>query len=200
MSKTWWEARARLLFIVGTLIPGVAAPMSLSAQTAQPWSLQVSGLGSAPFGGGFQGLTNGGGFEGQIRYNHSAFSVGVGGDMTFHTVEGAEDRSTTLAGGFVEPRYVIDIGKDRAAPYLSARGAVSQISIDFGSESSTAVGLLLNGGGGLLLSLNDRVNIDIGATLGYRDLGIIESPLGTFDLGTGSNLIGRLGLAFGLGG
>ena len=200
MFKTHSEASTRLLLLVATtLIVGLVAPAAVSAQTAQHWSLQLSGLGSAPFGGGFQGLTVGGGFEGQIRYNPSAFSIGAGVDMTFHTVEGAEDRSITLAGGFVEPRYVIHIGSESVGMYLSARGAVSQISIDFGSTSSSAVGLLLNGGGGLLFAVHNRVNVDLGATLGYRDLGIIDSPLGTFDLGTGSNVIVRLGLAFGLG-
>ncbi|MGI9628764.1 MAG: hypothetical protein ACR2QM_18155, partial [Longimicrobiales bacterium] len=120
-----------------SILLALATPGFAQAQTAQRVSLQVSGLASAPFGGGLSGLTIGPGFEAQVRYNPSVFSIGIGFDMTFHDVDGA-DRSTTLTGGFIEPRYVIDVGSDRAAPYASARVAVSQTSIEEASSTGTA--------------------------------------------------------------
>lgn len=184
------------LLALGVVITGTERA---EAQTAQRFSLQVSGLGSMPFGGGLSEISLGPGFEAQVRYNPSAFSIGAGFDITFHTVDGT-DTDVTLTGGFIEPRYVIYVGSDRLAPYLSARGAVSQTEVDDGTETATATGFTLNGGGGLLLVLGSRANIDIGATLGYKDVGEAEFSTGIFDLGTGSNLILRLGIAFGLGG
>jgi hypothetical protein len=54
------------------LLPTIAL-----AQSAQPYSLQFSGLGSVPFAGGLTGVQPGPGWEAQIRYNPSAFSWGV---------------------------------------------------------------------------------------------------------------------------
>lgn len=186
---------ATLLALAGVITGAERA----QAQTAQQISLQVSGLGSMPFSGGLSEISLGPGFEAQIRYNPSAFSIGAGFDITFHTVDGT-DTDVTLTGGFVEPRYVIYVGSDRVAPYLSARGAVSQTEVDDGTETATATGFTLNGGGGVLLVLGSRANIDLGATLGYKDMGEAEFGAATFDLGTGANLILRLGIAFGLGG
>jgi hypothetical protein len=48
----------------------------------------------------------------------------------------------------------------------------------------------------MLFRLGDRVNLDAGATVGFKKLGTID----TLDLGTGANAVGRVGLAIGLGG
>ena len=187
---------------MAALLIAFALPFSgqpLAAQTGQSFSIQLSGLGSAPFGGGLASMSLGPGGEVQLRYSPSAFSVGVGVDATFHSVDGTET-DVTLAGGFIEPRYVIFVGSETVAPYISARGAVSQTEVQTEEGTATATGYTLNGGGGLLFVLNSRTNIDVGATLGFKDVGIAEFPSGTFDLGTGANLILRLGIAFGLGG
>jgi hypothetical protein len=105
----------------------------------------------------------------------------------------------TFLGGFLEPRYVLDIGSDNAVLYVSGRAALSQVKITTQNLEATSTGYTLNGGGGLLFRLNDRVNFDAGATLGYKDLG--DVTLGNFviDLGTGANVVARVGLAVGLG-
>ncbi|NNF29439.1 MAG: hypothetical protein HKN73_19585 [Gemmatimonadetes bacterium] len=144
-------------------------------------------------------MSLGPGAEVQLRYNPSAFSVGIGVDATFHSVDGTET-DVTLAGGFIEPRYVIFVGSETIAPYISARGAISETEVKTEEGTATATGYTLNGGGGLLFVLGSRANIDVGATLGFKDVGVAEFPSGTFDLGTGSNLILRVGLAVGLGG
>jgi len=171
----------------------------LSAQSAQMISLQFSGLGAYPFGGGLENVTSGYGWEAQIRVNPSAFSLGAGAEQTFHEVTGVTGRDIIFLGGFVEPRYVLDVGSDNAVLYVSARAAISQIKLQQGSFESTGTGYTLNGGGGLLFRLGSRVNLDAGATIGYKDLGILDLPQGTFDLGTGTNVVGRVGLAIGIG-
>ena len=86
-----------------------------SAQTASPVSLQVSGLWSIPFSGGLSGVSSGPGVEAQIRYNPRLFSIGVGGEISWHDVTGT-DRSVRLTGAFIEPRYVIQTSSESVAP------------------------------------------------------------------------------------
>lgn len=172
-------------------------PASASAQSAQMVSLQVSGLGMYPFSGEMDNYDLGGGWEGQLRINPSAFSIGAGAEQTFHQRTTGQD--ITLLGGFLEPRYVIDIGSDNAVLYMSARAAISQITISDATDEATGTGYTLNGGGGFLIRLTDRMNLDVGATLGYKDLGEVTFAGIPIDLGTGANVVGRVGLAIGLG-
>jgi hypothetical protein len=174
-------------------------PAGLTAQSAQMVSLQFSGLGALPFGGGLDNVSEGFGWEAQLRVNPSAFSIGAGVEQTFHEIVGFSQRDVTLFGGFLEPRYVIDFGSDNAVLYISSRLALSQIKFQEGTFESTGTGYTLNGGGGFLIRLSDRANLDLGASIGYKDLGVVDLPTGTFDLGTGANLVGRIGLAIGLG-
>jgi hypothetical protein len=182
----------------GALLAGLL-PGTTAAQSAQMFSLQVSGLVAYPFGGGLTNIDVGAGWEAQLRINPSAFSIGAGVEQTFHNVVGASNRSVVLLGGFLEPRYVIDIGSDHAVLYVSARAALSQITFKVAAQSNTGTGYTLNGGGGFLFRLGDRVNLDAGATVGYKDLGTVTLPSVTIDLGTGANVVGRVGLAIGLG-
>lgn len=185
--------------LAGILLVAALLPFGVAAQSAQMLSLQVSGLAAVPFGGGLSNVSAGVGWEGQLRINPSAFSLGAGVEQTFHSVEGTTSRDVTLLGGFLEPRYVIDFGSDNAVLYLSVRAALSQITLSAGTAESTGTGYTLNGGGGFLVRLGGRTNLDLGATMGYKDLGIVELQTGTFDLGTGGNLVGRVGLAIGIG-
>ena len=106
-----------------------------------------------------------------------------------------------LTGAFIEPRYVIQTGSETVAPYLSGRVAISQTTFEVRDRSSTATGFTVNGGGGLLIVLGSSVNLDIGVTLGAKGLGkttVPTTPPTVFDLGSGSNVIFRAGLAIGL--
>ena len=107
--------------------------------------------------------------------------------------------SNLMSQDFLEPRYVVDFGSDNAVFYLSARGALSQITVSEGSVDVTGTGYTLNGGGGFLIRMGPRTNLDLGVTMGYKDLGIVTLQTGTFDLGTGANVVGRVGLAIGVG-
>jgi hypothetical protein len=160
-------------------------------------SMQFSGLGMYPFGGEMDNIDVGVGWEAQLRLNPSAFSIGGGIENTFHQRLTGQD--LTFLGGFLEPRYVIDIGSDDAALYVSGRAALSQVKIKTAIVEATSTGYTLNGGGGLLFRLSDRVNLDAGATLGYKDLGDVTLGGQDIDLGTGANAVARLGLAVGLG-
>jgi hypothetical protein len=90
------------------------------------------------------------------------------------------------------------------APYVSARFSLLKIGFTGGDLSLSSTVIQLNGGGGLLTRLSSRLNLDVGATFGYNQLGSgtltsrssdITSPV---ESSSGSNVVFRLGLAIGL--
>ena len=192
---------SRIAVVLAALVLLVSS--GVTAQSAQLWSLQFSGLGSAPFGGAFANLTPGWGWEGQLRVSPGTWSFGFGAEQTFHGVNEFDSRRVSLLGAFFEPRVVIFVGSEVAAPYLAARVALTRFTVTDESNESTADGFTANGGGGLLVVLSDRVNLDLGVTVGYKQLGQGPGLLvsdNIVDWGSGANAIGRVGLAIGLGG
>lgn len=176
---------------------------SLSAQTEDRFSLQGSALGNIPFAGGLSQIAMGPGFELQIRYNPSAFSIGGGFELSSHSVEGNTEQSMRLSGAFIEPRYVFDTGSNVFVPYASTRFAVSQVRFEVEQLVGNAAGFTANVGGGLLFVVGSRYNLDLGLSIGLKALGIAtvpSTPPSRFDLGSGLNMILRVGLAMGLGG
>lgn len=188
----------------------VAMAGSALAQSAQKVSIQASALGAALSGDEFEGWGTGSGVEAQIRYNPSAFSIGVGFQLTRHSLEGFDD-NVSLGGGFVEPRYVIPTRSNSVAPYVSLRFSVlresGSLDVTQGKVTVAASGLTFNGGGGVLFRLAQRVNLDLGATWGYTNFGDVTTKLnGTvvpafsgIDAGSGTNVVMRVGVAVGLG-
>ena len=200
----------RSVVTVSTLVL-LASVSRLHAQSAQRYSLQVSGLSVLPFGKAYDGLESGPGFEAQFRITPGVWSFGFGIQGSTHSFDEVElgNEDVTLAGVFVEPRRIIDVGKSQFAPYVSARLAYLRQSIDFNVEgtnvSASASGAQVNGGGGVLIRLSPRVNLDLGATFGLIKFGDVEvevAGLGRAKIdgssGNGSNLVVRAGLAIGL--
>lgn len=176
---------------------------NLEAQSAQPFSLQASGLVIGVFKGVFMGLQDGIGGEAQFRYTPGALSVGAGFQFTIHELEDRTE-NVRLYGGFVEPRYRIHAGSNVVAPYLSTRFSVLKVGFSQGDLSLSSTYIQLNGGGGLLTRLSSRLNLDVGATFGYNRLGsgtLTTKSRGTaepVESSTGSNIVIRLGLVLGL--
>lgn len=186
---------------------------SLAAQSAQRLSIQISALSATVFGDEFEGWGSGIGFEGQLRYTHSAFSIGGGWQQTDHTLDEDEidlsgyDVSLTLSGPFIEPRYVLPTGSSSMAPYVSGRLSLlresGSIGDGFDEFTFKATGVTLNAGGGVLIRASDRINIDVGATYGYTSFGEATLEGGgfseTFESSSGSNVILRVGVSIGVG-
>jgi hypothetical protein len=192
-------------YSIGIVLAASALSSNLSAQSAQAISIQFSGLYNGVYGDVFSGLQNGFGAEGQIRYTPGALSFGVGFQYTNHGLENRPE-DTHLYGGFFEPRYRIHTGSNVAAPYLSARVSLLAVGFSGGDLTLSSSFIQLNGGGGLLYRIGPRVNLDLGATFGYNQLnsGTLRSKSGNserpIESSSGSNLVLRLGFAFGLGG
>jgi hypothetical protein len=215
------------------ILPGLLLawlPGEATAQSAQRLSIQASGLYAAVLGDAYDGLDNGPGFEIQLRYTPAALSVGGGIQLSLHSAMIGEfigydptggpfrvrPNSVNLAGVFIEPRYVLDVGSASVAPYISARLAGLQyaqtVGLAFANGFSTDIevtsfGVQVNGGGGVLLRLSPRLNLDLGASFGqiwFEDAEIqspdLTEPIRMEDTsGTGQNAVFRIGLAIGLG-
>jgi hypothetical protein len=201
--------RSILLALSATAV----AAAELQGQSAQAISLQVSGLYNGLYGDVFGAFKSGVGGEAQIRYTPGAFSVGAGFQYTAHgrkpSAIDPRPVDASLYGGFIEPRYRIHTGSNVVAPYLSARFSLLKPGFDGGSLSFSSTFIQLNAGGGLLYRLGPRFNLDAGATFGYNHQGG-GTLAGVTSNGThvseevesasGTNIVIRLGLAFGLGG
>jgi hypothetical protein len=167
----------------------VVASSRVAAQSAQAFSIQVSGLYIGFGGTAYSDMSIGTGGEGQLRYTSGAMSLGIGYQYTRHTMMG-EEGSMSNSGAFIEPRYVFSTSSPNLAPYLSARVSLLQMK---GIMPENSNGGNVNLGGGVLARLTSRANLDFGATYGYtRFSGGIA--------GSGSDLVLRAGFAFGLGG
>lgn len=200
----------RSVSVLRLVVAALVLSTPLSAQSAHRWSLQASGLYVGVIGDAYEGLSNGAGFEAQVRYNPSAFSLGLGYQSSIHDLNVQGFKTVNLSGGFVEPRYVVDIGSDRAAPYFSARLAYLTQEADIVEQGDTftltANGTQINGGGGVLVRLTPRVNLDLGLTFGainFEDV-VVSNSSGqsvtvTGSSGSGQNLVLRLGVSIGLG-
>ena len=200
-------ARAARL-VAGAVGIAFLSASDVAAQSAQRWSLQGSALAVGVSGDAYEGLSGGLGGELQLRFTPGRLSVGVGVQASWHDLDLDEFGTETvrLAGGFVEPRFVFDVGADRYAPDAAARLAVLTHRVDLGDGiDASASGTQLNVGGGVLVRLTPRVNLDLGLTVGGIDFDDVEITLpgeGTFIVtgssGSGTNLVWRAGLAIGL--
>lgn len=192
----------RIRMIAGLLLLAVA-PGVARAQSAQPFSVQVSGLYAGLFGKAYTFLKDGIGAEAQLRYTPSRLSVGGGLQWTRHPTA-ITNVPMTLYGIFVEPRYVVSVRSNSMAPYVSMRVSVLKQRISDAQYDGSSSGLTGNIGAGLLVRMGSRLNLDAGASFGYTSFGDLtitdKSDNSTFagPGGSGSNLVGRLGFAFGI--
>lgn len=194
---------ALLLVAIATTVVSAG---TLTAQSAQRWSVQGSLLSVVPSGDAYEGLASGIGLEAQLRYTPSAFSLGIGYQLSSHdlTFFDGSTVSVTVAGIFAEPRFVIDVGSATYAPYLAARVALLTQELEFDGLQASASGTQFNVGGGLLFRLTPRVNLDLGATYGainFDDVTVsFEGQTATVEgsSGSGRNLVLRIGFTIGL--
>lgn len=194
--------RMRLRRTAGALALAVAALLGASsspvaAQSAQPWSIQGSVLAAGQDIGG--SLVAGFGVEAQLRYTPpSLWSFGGGIQWSSHS-DGPDQLD--LVGVFFEPRYTVDIGSDRVAPYVAGRVALLRQTSDFAAlpEEVSSNGAAVGGGGGLLFRATSRVNLDIGAALLYQTLGDATTSNATVTFGSFMAYVAKAGVSIGFG-
>lgn len=176
-------------------------PARATAQSAQPWSIQPSFLAASQDLN--DGLVSGVGFEGQLRYTpRSLWSGGIGVRYSTHA---SGEEQIDITGIFFEPRYTIDIGSDRAAPYVAGRVAFLMQSADLldpdggGLFSVSSSGFGVGGGVGLLVRLTSRVNVDAGAALVNQGFGDAEEGNRTVEFDRFFGYVAKIGISIGFG-
>ena len=173
------------------------ATSSLRAQSAQPWSIQGSlFLANAKLGASSVG---GAGFEAQLRYTPaSVWSFGAGLQSTTH--ESGNDL-LTISGIFFEPRYAIDIGNDRIAPYLAGRIALLNQEADLATaKNASSSGSAIGAGGGLLFRASSTINIDLGVAMVNQAFGDAKASNGaTVSFKAFMGYIAKVGISVGFG-
>ncbi len=173
----------------------LSLPAMAAAQSRELVSLQLSGelvFPTQDYGGLEKGTTLG--WEGQVRFTFSRFSVGVGyeNSRVFESNTPGGDITANLSIGFVEPRYVLGVFGNIAAPYLAARIGYGSLLVRSSDESvNTSDGsFIFGGGGGVIFQVAKRVGIDLGAQYFVADFANSSGSAGYFLL--------RLGVSVGL--
>jgi hypothetical protein len=180
----------RVHAIVPFVLVGSAA--AASAQSARPFSVQASPFWTAQRI--IDANASGFGVETQVRYSRGAASVGVGYQYTNHV---AGDEEVKVSGVFAEPRYTLFVGSPRLIPYLAGRAARLRQTNNFASSSN---GYAVGGGGGVILTLSDRVNLDFGAALLRQSMEDATLPNGLrFNFGSFTGYAAKAGLSVSFG-
>jgi opacity protein-like surface antigen len=176
----------------------VAIAPAAAAQSGQTWSLQASVLAASQNIG--DEAVNGVGFEGQLRYTPpKVYSFGVGFQYSTHT--SGEDK-ITIMGAFLEPRYVVDIGSDRIAPYIAGRLAFLRQSLTLSEQSGLefkSSGTAIGGGAGMLIRLTPKINIDIGAAFVNQGFGDASDGGINVSFERFNGYVAKAGFSFGFG-
>ena len=179
---------------------------SLSAQTDQPLSVQVSGLAlwtdevSGTLGGWDRSM------EGQIRWTRGAWSFGSGVQSTTYkqtgnfSGQGIFDYDASTLGIFLEPKFVVTVFADRFGLYVFGRMTLARITenesgtrpelvelpggghtdtgqLEAYSVDETRTSLAAFAGPGLLIRLTSYVNLDLGVTGGFAYWGQPDTGL-----------------------
>ena len=189
--------RLRALAVVTTLVSAsIVTP--LRAQSAQPFSLQLAALFTTIRASSTGSGVPGAGVEPQLRFNrlvasekYGAISLGIGGQYTVHTQ--VKDK-LTIAGVFLEPRWVPATSSSRIFPYLSARLALLHMSGAFQfAEGGSSTGSGFGAGGGLAIRVTRMVNLDAGVQLVQQRFG----KIGTVTFRPFATYTAKIGASFG---
>jgi hypothetical protein len=175
-------ASVRALGVAATTL--TAFSTVASAQSRQNLSAQVSG--SMLFATGKDAEFDPGtplGYEAQLRYTFSRFSLGAGYERSQSFPFPGSNLRLELSFGFVEPRIVLAVGS-RVAGYAAARIGMGKL-VCTGNCPILSLKATYGMGGGLLIRLNRRVSADAGGQL-FRVSG--EFPRGFVMARTGLSI------------
>ena len=170
-------------------------PSRTVAQSLQRLSIQGSGAAVFPTStsSDFQNDTRLG-WEGQLRYTFSRFSLGAGYQRS--TVYKLQDLefSASVPVIFLEPRYVA-AASSSVAFYLAGRVGVGSLECSPSTDCvEQDMELAYGGGGGLLFALSERIAVDLGSQYFTTRFTPSVSSAKTWS----GYVLARLGLSIGL--
>ncbi len=151
--------------VIPRALAALAALLALAAparaQSLQHWSVQGSAAVIAPVSLP-EGLDSdiGLGFDAQLRYTFSRWSLGAGYQRSDVYRATASDLTIALSLGFLEPRYVA-FASTPVAGYLAGRFGAGQL-VCSRDRCDNDWHVVAGGGGGLLFKLSNRLSLDLG--------------------------------------
>ena len=146
------------------LLLAIALAVPAAGQSMQRLSIQGSGAMVFPTSesSAFENDTRLG-WEAQLRYTFSRFSLGAGYQRSVVYQLSNADFSAAVPVLFLEPRYVVTAGST-VALYLAGRAGIGTLQCkpkpDCPDQSAEPA---LGGGGGLLFAVGSRISIDLGS-------------------------------------
>ena len=174
----------RTACLLAGIATGIGCPAA--AQSLQTLAIQASGavLFATAKDPSFESRTRLG-YEGQLRYTFSRFSLGVGYQRSTVFAFPNNPLKLDLSLGFIEPRLVLAAGHVVA---LYGAGRVGVGKLVCGSQcAANRTDFTYGGGGGLLFRLNRRSSADLGMQL-FQVSGSLSQAF----------VMSRLGLSVGL--
>lgn len=180
----------RALWLPAALLATAVA--GLEGQSLQRWGIQGSGAVVVPTAKdpNFDNSTRLG-WEGQVRYTLSRWSVGAGYQRATVFKLAGGGFSAAFSVGFIEPRYVA-AATSKAAVYVAGRAGIGRLECDpeCVEQDWQVIG---GGGGGVLVLVSRRTAIDLGA----------QFFTAAYDTEAGGSrragyILARLGLSIGL--
>lgn len=179
-----WTTSLRVAALSTMCVTALAG--TVASQSAQRLSLQGSGaaLFATQNDPTFESKTRLG-YEVQVRYTFSRFSIGAGYQRSTVLSSTEPPLNLSLSLGFIEPRYVVAAGSTVAA-YVAGRLGAGKLVC---SEECLAqdTNLSYGGGGGLLVKLSRRVSADLGVQY-FQVSGDVSSGYGMVRAGLGIGL------------
>lgn len=177
------------------LLLGFLYAIPLHAQSRELVSFQLSGELVFPTEDyGVLDQTTTLGWEAQARLTFGRFSVGAGYQRStvFKSSADVGDITATLSLGFVEPRYVLGVFGNVAAPYLAARLGYGSLLVRSSDDAvrSTDNSFIYGGGAGVIFQVIPRLGVDLGAQYFVADF--------TGGQGSAGYFLVRLGASVGL--
>ena len=166
------------------IVTGIGSPVA--AQSLQPLAVQASGavLFATAKDPSFESRTRLG-YEGQLRYTFSRFSLGVGYQRSTVFAFTNNPLKLDLSLGFIEPRLVLAAGQT-VALYGAARLGVGKLVC--GTQcAANRTDFTWGGGGGLLFRLSRRLSSDLGVQL-FQVAGSLSQSFAMARLGLGVGL------------
>ncbi len=170
------------------LLAGVLTGLAPVAAAQSLQKLSVQGSGAVLFATtkdpSFESRTRLG-YEGQLRYTFSRFSLGAGYQRSTVFAFPNNPLKLDLSLGFIEPRVVVTAGH---AVALYAAGRVGVGKLVCGSQcASNKTDFTYGGGGGLLFRLSPRLSADLGGQF-FQVSGSLSQGFAMVRLGLGVGL------------
>ncbi len=166
-----------LLLCVPTLLLAIAStaqaqgrrePVPQLRRERPMLALEATGLFSSVKGQALGAAGDGAGFDVMASVGSGMFALGAGYQRSTHTLLGQSSARAIVDGAFIEPRLALPLAAGNFTPYVFARAARLERSIENSATDSRLRGSAIGGGVGTYFWLAN--NVQLNSALLWQDL------------------------------